>query len=119
MEEREREKKKVGRASTSKDESTEALAGQTAIDTGKTVADISAEERFYNRSVRIRASIMRWMIEHVNERFDSMGEMEAKAANYAKCAMPTSRRWIFQFVQDDKPFYIEEKNNMYILRERQ
>lgn len=58
-------------------------AMQTAIDTGKAVADISADERFYNRSVRIRRKIMEWMAAHVNEPFDSLGEMEAQAANHA------------------------------------
>jgi len=91
---------------------------QSAIDTGKAVADISADERFYNRSVKIRRKIMEWMMKHVNENFDSLGEMEAQAANFARCSMPCSRRWIFQFVQPDKPFYIEEKPDFYIIRER-
>ena len=38
---------------------------QSAIDTGKAVADISADERFYNRSVRIRRKVMEWMAEKV------------------------------------------------------
>lgn len=91
---------------------------QTSIDTGKAVADISADERFYNRSVRIRKRVMMWMVEHIDEKFDSMGEMEAQAANYARCSMPCSRRWIFQFTQPDKPFWIEEETDFYILRQR-
>ena len=110
MQEKEREKK------TSADMREAAM--QTAIDSGKVVADISADERFYNRSVRIRRKVMEFLIEHVNERFDSMGEMEAQAANHAKASMPTARRWIFQFVQPGKPFWIEEQADFYIIRER-
>ena len=91
---------------------------QTGIDTGKALADISADERFYQRSVKIRRKILEWMADHVNDRFDSMGEMEAQAANFAKCSMPTARRWIFQFIQPDKPFWIEELSDFYVLRER-
>jgi hypothetical protein len=93
-------------------------AMQTAIDTGKAVADISADERFYNRSVKIRRLVMEWMAAHVDERFDSLGEMEAQAANHAKASMPTARRWIFQFIQPGKPFWIQEATSFYILRER-
>lgn len=91
---------------------------QTAVDTGKAVADISADERFYNRSVRIRRLVMKFLAEHVNERYDSLGELEADAANFAKCSMPCSRRWIFQFTRPDKPFWLEERPEMYIIRER-
>ena len=91
---------------------------QTAIDTGKAVADISADERFYARSVRIRRKIMEWMLANLDQRFDSMGEMEAQAGNYAKASMVTARRWIFQFSQPGRPFRIEESADFYILRER-
>lgn len=111
MKEKEREK-------TTDAEAREA-AMQTAIDTGKAVADISADERFYNRSVKIRRKVMEWMVEHVGERFDSLGEMEAQAANHAKASMPTARRWIFQFVQPGKPFYIQELADFYVIRERE
>ena len=93
-------------------------AMQTAVDTGKAVADVSADERFYNRSVRIRRKIMLWMADHVGERFDSLGEMEAQAGNYAKCSMPCARRWIFQFAQPGMPFRIEELADFYVVRER-
>ena len=91
---------------------------QSAIDTGKAVADISADERFYNRSVRIRRKVMEWMAEKVGERFDTLGEMEAQAANFAKCSMPCSRRWIFQFSQPKMPFHIQELSSFYVIRER-
>jgi hypothetical protein len=109
----EREKKTTARAGTM-----ENAAMQTAVDTGKAVADISADERFYARSVRIRRLILEWMAQNVDERFDSLGEMEAQAANHAKASMVTARRWIFQFSQPGKPFWIQENPSFYIIRER-
>jgi hypothetical protein len=91
---------------------------QTSIDKGKVIGDISADERFYNRSVKIRRKVMEWMIENVNGRWESLGEMEARAANFAGCSMPCSRRWLFQFSQPGKPFRIVETTDWYILRER-
>ena len=96
----------------------EKMVRQTSLDKGKVIADITADERFYNRSVKIRRKIMTWMAENVNGRWESLGEMEAQAANYAGCSMPCSRRWMFQFSQPGKPFQIVDTTNWYILRER-
>ena len=90
-----------------------------AIDDGmKPFADISAEERFYNRSVRIRRKILKWMVEHVGEAWQTYAEMDAEAANAAGCHMTTAHRWIFQFSRRGKPFEIEEKVDTVVLRER-
>lgn len=86
--------------------------------TGKVVADVSADERFYNRSVKIRKKILVWMSDHIGDRWESLGEMEAQAANYARCSMPCSRRWLYQFSQPGKPFIIADTPQWYILRER-
>jgi hypothetical protein len=106
MNEREREKKAAESAI------------QGALDGGKALADISSEERFYNRSVKIRRNVMRFLMEHVGIPYDSLGDLEAQAANFSNCSMVTARRWLFQWTRDDKPFYIEEKTNYYIIRER-
>lgn len=91
---------------------------QDALDGGKAMADISADERFYNRSVRIRRKVMAWLMENVNQPFDTLGDMEAQCGNYAGCSMPTARRWIFQWTRPGKPFLIEERTDLYIIRER-
>jgi hypothetical protein len=91
---------------------------QDALDGGKAMADISADERFYNRSVRIRRKVMKWLLENVNESFDTLGDMEAMCGNYAGCSMPTARRWIFQWTRPGKPFMVEERTDLYIIRER-
>ena len=110
MRERVREREKNTDASKS--------LSQTAIDGGKAIADISSEERFYNRSIRIRKDIMRWMIANIDEAFETLGEMEAQAANAAKCSMPCARRWLFQYSREGKPFRIEEGTDYYVLRAR-
>ncbi len=114
MAERERERERQKPASAE----ARANAMQTAIDSGKAVADISADERFYARSVRIRRLIMGWMVDNVNQRFDSMGEMEAQAANYAKASMVTARRGISQFTHPARPCWMQDPPAFYILRER-
>lgn len=91
---------------------------QKALDGGKAVEDISAEERFYNRSVRIRRGIMAWLVENEDKSFDSLGDMEAQAANYANCSMVTARRWLYQFSRENKPFEIVDKGAFYIIRGR-
>lgn len=85
----------------------------------KAFNDQSAEERFYNRSVRIRRKIMKWLMEHVGDSWQTYAEMDAEAGNYAGCHMTTAHRWIFQYTRKDKPFEIQETTDAVILRERQ
>lgn len=91
---------------------------QRALDSGKAVEDISAEERFYNRSVRIRRGVMAWLVDNEDRTFESLGDMEAQAANKANCSMVTARRWIYQFTRENKPFEIVDKGDFYIIRGR-
>ena len=91
---------------------------QRAIDSGKAVEDISAEERFYNRSIKIRRGIMAWLVENEDKSFESLGDLEAQAANMANCSMVTARRWLYQFTRENKPFEIVDKGDFYIIRGR-
>lgn len=94
-------------------------AVQQALDGGKILADISADERFYNRSRRIRRKIGKFLMLHVDWSYDTLGEMEAEAPNFADCSMPCARRWIFQWTRSTKPFRIEEKDDAYYIRTRE
>ena len=91
---------------------------QRALDSGKAIADLSAEERFYNRSVRIRRGIMAWLVDNEDKTFESLGDMEAQAANKANCSMVTARRWIYQYTRENKPFEVVDKGDYYIIRGR-
>ena len=91
---------------------------QRAIDSGKAVEDISAEERFYNRSIKIRRGIMAWLVENEDKSFESLGDLEAQAANMANCSMVTARRWLYQFTRENKPFEIVDKGDFYVIRGR-
>lgn len=91
---------------------------QRALDSSKAVEDISSEERFYNRSVKIRKGIMAFLVDNEDKSFESLGDLEAQAANSAKCSMVTARRWLYQFTREGKPFQIVDKGNFYIIRGR-
>ncbi len=91
---------------------------QKALDGSKAVEDISSEERFYNRSVKIRKGIMGFLVDNEDKSYESLGDLEAQAANAAKCSMVTARRWLYQFTREGKPFQIVDKGNFYIIRGR-
>ncbi len=87
--------------------------------------DWSAEERFYNRSKRIRKRVRDWLFLKIGEHFDTSSVMSDQAANFAGCSSITAYRWIHQFSVDGDPkkapFRItEDENGLYLsLREDQ
>lgn len=84
----------------------------------RNVPDVSAEERFYNRSKRIRRKVRAWLGEHVGETFPSFDAMAEEAANYSGCAAPTSRRWIKQFSARNGDFVISDKEGGLVVGNR-
>lgn len=72
----------------------------------KKFADLSAQERHYYVSLRIRKRIMLWLKWHEGETFGSHKDINIAAANEAYCSQVTSGRWIEQFTFDGMPWEI-------------
>jgi hypothetical protein len=86
------------------------------VDEGlKASADWSTEERYYNRSRKIRRKIRRWLEEHVGYSWSTEESMAAQAANYADCSSVTARRWIHQLTQPGTLFQVNESTELYTL----
>jgi len=84
----------------------------------KNVPDISSEERFYNRSRRIRRKIRAWMEEQAERTFPTFESMADEAANFADCATPTARRWLRQFSARNGDFLISDKEGSFVISHR-
>lgn len=77
----------------------------------KLMKDWSAEERFVNRSKKIRKKIQEWMFVHTEEKFETSGVLCDECANFAKCSSITAYRWIHQFSAPSAKFRIVEDDN--------
>ncbi len=88
---------------------------QNAVEQGleKTTKDWSAEERYYNRSRKIRRKVWKWMYDTRGVLFDTEESMSATCANYARCSSVTARRWIHQYSQSNSDFYVHDATNGY------
>ena len=85
------------RGETLLDAETERLVRDIGRD--KLAPDTSAEEIYYSRSLKIRRKIAEFLIENEGSYWHTLEELWARAANYAGCAEPTARRWVFQFTR--------------------
>jgi len=72
----------------------------------KKYADLSAQERHYYLSLRIRKRVMLWLKWHEGETFVTVKTMNIEAANEAYCSQVTSARWIEQFTARGMPWEI-------------
>jgi hypothetical protein len=89
--------------------------------------DTSAEERYINRSMKIRKGVKAWMFDNLGVLFESWEEMAGLAGNY--CAQkkytkePASsvacRRWIYQFSLPGAPFHIRGEPSGYVIADRE
>lgn len=77
--------------------------------------DWSAEERFVNRSLKIRRKIFRWLNDHRGAFYYTREDMAADAANFARCAIATAHRWITQYSRPDQPFHIQDTDTGYVI----
>lgn len=71
--------------------------------------DMSAEERFYNRSVKIRDAVLMFMREFAGEKlWDSWEDLAADCGNWIRekkyhrkgASMQVCRRWLYQYSKD-------------------
>lgn len=81
-----------------------------AVGESKVAADMSAEERYYSRSLDIRQLIAEFLGLPENEGsvWSSQTELHARAANYAGCSLVTAERWIFQFTRVGTDFRLSK-----------
>src|SRR2546426_234158 len=91
-----------------------------AVDEALKPFDISAEERHYQRSRKIRRRLMKWLSMEANsgKLYAEAEDIWAQSANFAKCSSTTARRWIYQFTQPDMPFAIAEHEAGYVIWRR-
>ena len=84
------------------------------------VKDWSAEERYVNRSIRIRKHVLKWLGEHTDFAYPDMMNMAEMCANDFKpmpCASITCYRWIQQFTRINAPYRIRsDENDWYAIR---
>lgn len=67
--------------------------------------DTSADERFYNRSVKIRKGCFAFMGHHVGQLYDSWEDMASDAGNWIRengyvkqaASIAACRRWLYQY----------------------
>lgn len=94
---------------------------ERAWEAGK-VRDWSAEERYVNRSIRIRKHVLRWLGQHVGFHYTDMMKMAEECANEFKptpFASITAYRWLQQFSRVNAPFRIRtDENDWYVICDR-
>jgi len=85
------------------------------------VRDWSAEERYVNRSIRIRKHVLKWLGEHVGFSYTEMMRMAEECANEFRpmpCSSITCYRWIQQFTRVNAPYRIRtDENDWYVIRD--
>ena len=85
------------------------------------VKDWSAEERYVNRSIRIRKHVLKWLGDHIGFSYPDMMHMAEMCANDFK-PMPfasiTAYRWIQQFSRVNAPYHIGSTENDWYMIER-
>ena len=84
----------------------------------KVVPDSTAIERHYTRSLRFRHLVMEFLLEAEGTTWADLGELHARAANYAGCASQTAARWVYQLTRVGGPFRLVEAVDHWILERR-
>ncbi len=84
----------------------------------KLAPDTSAVERHYSRSLRFRTLIVEFLRENNGTTWADVGELDARAANYAGCASQTAARWVYQLTRVGAPFRLVDALDHWILERR-
>jgi hypothetical protein len=85
----------------------------------KPAPDVSAEERHYSRSLRIRRLVMEYLATNVGSTWRHPTELHARAANYAGCSSVTAARWVYQFTRVGMPYQLVDAVEYWVLEKRE
>lgn len=80
--------------------------------------DWSAEERFVNRSFRIRKDIKKWIGDNLNKVYPTSSELCDECAYDCRCSPVTAYRWLHFWSNPKAPYLIEEQPAGLVLKER-
>jgi hypothetical protein len=119
--EREREREDAPHEPTLGEKLADALRGRL-----KLRDDTTSEERYINRSLKIRRLVLAWMTNNVDQSFESWEEMGGLAGNYCQrmglkdgASSTCCIRWIHQLSLTGELFRIESQPSGYIVRVRE
>jgi hypothetical protein len=85
----------------------------------KPAPDVSAEERHYSRSLRIRRLVGEYLKTNVGSTWANLPELHARAANYAGCSSNTAARWVYQFTRVGMPYKLVDAVEYWVLEKRE
>ena len=120
MAKRERKREKTPLTAKFDAMSSKGIDGAKAIEKeyAKLPRDWSAEERFVNRSFRIRKDIKKWIGEHLGQIYSTSSELSDECAYECKCSPITAYRWLHFWSSRGAPYLIEEQAAGLVLKER-
>ena len=98
-------------------------AAQSHADTSAVKsADITATEKHYSRSLRIRAKVYNFLSENEGQTFEDYSDLVSQASNWHykgkdDCDIETAKRWITKYTAKNGDFLItEQPNGLTIMR---
>ena len=80
--------------------------------------DISAQEKYHSRSLRIRRLVLEFLLMNDGSTWSNVLELHARAANYADCSSVTAARWVHQFTRVGAPMELIEAVDHWLLMRR-
>ena len=80
--------------------------------------DISAQEKYHSRSIRIRRLVLEFLVTNDGTTWANVLELHARAGNYADCSSVTAARWVHQFTRVGAPMELIEGVDHWVLSRR-
>src|SRR3989337_822597 len=90
-----------------------------SVGANKLGPDVSAQEVYYSRSLKIRRLILEFLKENEETTWTNLAEIHARAALHAGCSPVTSARWIFTYTRVGGPCRIVEAVDHMIIQRRE
>lgn len=84
----------------------------------KLTPDITADERYYSRSLAYRRKIAEFLMQNEGTTWTTLEELCNRAGNYAGCSVVTARRWVKQFTVAGTAHKIVQSIDYIILERR-